>query len=52
MKKKITGRFLCKEIYYISRLHDYSSSGIRTKIYLAEVYKEDTKKHMGEEVII
>ena len=52
MKKKITGRFLCKETYYISRLHDYSSSGIRTKIYLAEVYKEDTKKYMEEEAII
>ena len=52
MKKKITGRFLCKETYYISRLHDYSSSGIRTKIYLAEVFKEYTKKYIEEEAII
>ena len=52
MKKKITGRYLCKEIYYISRLHDYSSSGIRTKIYEAEKYKVDTKKNMEEEAII
>jgi glycerol-3-phosphate cytidylyltransferase len=44
MKKKITGRFLCKETYYISRFHNYSSSGIRTKIYEEEKYKEATKK--------
>tara|TARA_R110000824_G_scaffold349831_1_gene536705 strand:- start:309 stop:761 length:453 start_codon:yes stop_codon:yes gene_type:complete len=44
MKKKITGRFLCKETYYISRFHNYSSSGVRTKIYEAEIYKEETKK--------
>jgi len=44
MKKKITGRFLCKETYYISRFHNYSSSGMRTKIYEEEKYKEDTKK--------
>jgi glycerol-3-phosphate cytidylyltransferase-like family protein len=44
MKAKITGRLLCKDTHYISRFHDYSSSGIRTKIYLAEMYKEETKK--------
>jgi len=44
MKAKITGRLLCKDTHYISRFHDYSSSGIRTKIYLAEIYKEETKK--------
>ena len=44
MKAKITGRLLCKDTHYISRFHDYSSSGIRTKIYLAEIYKEKTKK--------
>jgi len=44
MKKKITGRYLCKETYYISRLHSYSSSGMRTKIYEEEKYKEATKK--------
>ena len=52
MKKKITGRFLCKESYYISRFHDYSSSGIRAKIYEEEKYKVDTKKYMEEEAII
>ena len=44
MKAKITGRLLCKDTHYISRFHNYSSSGIRTKIYLAEIYKEETKK--------
>ena len=44
MRPKITGRLLCKDTHYISRFHDYSSSGIRTKIYLAEIYKEETKK--------
>ena len=43
MKKKITGRYLCKEIYYISS-HNCSSSGMRTKIYEEEKYKEATKK--------
>ena len=52
MKKKITGRFLCKNIYYISRWHDYSSSGIRTKIYESEKYKEDTKIYIEKEAII
>ena len=52
MKKKITGRLLCKEIHYISRFHNYSSSGVRTKIYEAEQYKEDTKKYIEEEAIV
>jgi len=52
MKKKITGRLMCKEIYYISRFHDYSSSGIRTKIYESEKYKEDTKIYIEKEAII
>ena len=52
MKKKITGRLLCKEIHYISRFHNYSSSGVRTKIYEAEKYKEDTKKFIEEEAIV
>ena len=52
MKKKITGRLLCKETYYISRFHDYSSSGIRTKIYESEKYKEDTKLYIEEEAIV
>ena len=42
MKNKITGRFLCRNIYYINRWHDYSSSGIRAKIYESEVYKRNT----------
>jgi len=52
MKKKITGRLSCKEIYYISRFHDYSSSGIRTKIYEAEKYKVDTETYIREEAIV
>ena len=52
MKKKITGRLLCKETYYISRFHDYSSSGIRTKIYESEKYKEDTKIYIEEEAMV
>ena len=52
IKKKITGRFLCKEFYYINRFHDYSSSGIRTKIYEAEKYKVDTETYIREEAIV
>ena len=52
MKKKITGRLLCKETYYISRFHDYSSSSIRAKIYESEKYKEDTKLYIEEEAIV
>ena len=51
MKAKITGRLLCKDIHYISRFHDYSSSGIRKKIYEVEKYKEETKKFIEEEAI-
>ena len=52
MKQKITGRILCKNIHYINRFHDYSSSGIRTKIYESEKYKEDTKIYIEKEAII
>jgi glycerol-3-phosphate cytidylyltransferase-like family protein len=52
MKKKITGHTLCKETYYINRFHDYSSSGIRTKIYESEKYKEDTKIYIEKEAIV
>ena len=52
MKKKITGRFLCDEIHYINRFHDYSSSGIRTKVYEAEKYKVDTETYIREEAIV
>ena len=48
MKKKITARFLCDQIYYISRFHSYSSSGIRKDIYEAEKYKENTMKNIKE----
>ena len=49
MKKKITGRLLCKETYYITRFHSYSSSGVREKIYEAEKYKKNTMKIIEEE---
>ena len=52
MKKKITGYLLCKETYYIDRFHDYSSSGIRTKIYESQKYKEDTKIYIEKEAIV
>ena len=48
MKKKITGRLLCKDIHYISRFHDYSSSAIRKKIYEEEKYIEKVKKNVEE----
>ena len=48
MKKKITGRLLCKDIHYISRFHDYSSSAIRKKIYEEEKYLEKVKKNVEE----
>ncbi len=51
MKKKITGRFLCDQIYYISRFHSYSSSGIRKDIYEAQKYKENTMKNIKEGVV-
>lgn len=49
MKNKITGRFLCRNIYYINRWHDYSSSGIRAKIYESEVYKRNTMEIIKNE---
>ena len=52
MKKKITGRLLCKETYYITRFHNYSSSGIREKIYEAEKYKRNTMKIIEEEGVV
>ena len=48
MKKKTTGRLLCKNIHYISRFHDYSSSAIRKKIYEEEKYIEKVKKNVEE----
>ena len=46
---KITGYKLCKNIHYIDRFHDYSSSGIRKKIYEAEKYKEDIQEFIKDE---
>ena len=52
MKKKITGRLYCPKIHYINRFHDYSSSGIRKKIYEAEKRKVDLEKFKREEVLV
>ncbi len=49
---KITGYKLCKNIHYIDRFHDYSSSVIRKKIYEAEKYKEDIQEFIKEEVVL
>ena len=49
---KITGYKLCKNIHYIDRFHDYSSSVIRKKIYEAEKYKEDIQEFIKEEAIV
>ena len=46
---KITGYKLCKNIHYIDRFHDYSSSVIRKKIYEAEKYKEDIQEFIKDE---
>ena len=51
-KNKLTGRLLCTNIHYISRFHSYSSSGVRTKIYEAEKYKEDIQDFIKEEAIV
>ena len=52
MKKKITGYSLCRNTHYITRFHDYSSSGIRKKIYEAEKKKVDLEKFKREEVVV
>ena len=49
---KITGYKLCRNIHYIDRFHDYSSSVIRKKIYEAEKYKEDIQEFIKEEAIV
>tara|TARA_R100000963_G_C4632357_1_gene97137 strand:+ start:779 stop:1240 length:462 start_codon:yes stop_codon:yes gene_type:complete len=46
---KITGYKLCRNIHYIDRFHDYSSSVIRKKIYEAEKYKEDIQDFIKDE---
>ena len=52
MKNKITGRLLCKNIHYISRLHEYSSSRIRKKIYEEEKDKKDLENFKKHEAIL
>ena len=46
---KITGYKLGRNIHYIDRFHDYSSSVIRKKIYEAEKYKEDIQDFIKDE---
>ena len=46
---KITGYKLCRNIHYIDRFHDYSSSVIRKNIYKAEKYKEDIQEFIKDE---
>ena len=50
-RKKISGYFVCKNIYYVDRFHDYSSSNIRKKIYDAELYKEKLEEFIQKEAI-
>ena len=50
-RKKISGYFICKNIYYVDRFHDYSSSAIRKKIYDAEIYKEKLEEFIRKEAI-
>ena len=50
-RKKISGYFICKNIYYVDRFHDYSSSAIRKKIYDAELYKEKLEEFIRKEAI-
>jgi|TARA_Y100000296_G_C5150968_1_gene246378 glycerol-3-phosphate cytidylyltransferase len=50
-RKKISGYFVCKNIYYVDRFHDYSSSDIRKKIYDAELCKEKLEEFIQKEAI-
>ncbi len=50
-RKKISGYFVCKNIYYVDRFHDYSSSDIRKKIYDAELYKEKLEEFIQKEAV-
>ena len=50
-RKKISGYFVCKNIYYVDRFHDYCSSAIRKKIYDAELYKEKLEEFIQKEAI-
>ena len=49
---KITGYKLCKNIHYIDRFHDYSSSVIRKKICEKEKYKKDIEDFIKDEAIV
>ena len=51
MKKKITGYSLCRNTHYITRFHDYSSSGIRKEIYKVEKKKVDLENFKKEEAL-
>ena len=50
--KKVTGYEVCEHIHFINRFHDYSSSGIRKKIYKAEKRKVDLENFKKEEVLV
>ena len=52
MKRKITGRLYCENIYFINRFHNYSSSSLRKEIYEAEKRKVDLEKFKREEVLV
>ena len=49
---KITGYTLCRNIYYIDRFHNYSSSGIRKNIYKVEKDKKDLENFKKHEAIL
>ena len=51
-RKKISGYFVCKNIYYIDRFHDYSSSDLRKRIYKVEKDKEDLENFKEHEAIL
>ena len=46
---KITGYALCRNIHYIDRFHDYSSSDLRKRIYKTEKDKEDLENFKQNE---
>ena len=49
---EITGYTLCRDIYYIDRFHDYSSSDLRKRIYKVEKDKEDLENFKEHEAIL
>ena len=46
MKITFMSRFMCKNIYYIDRFHDYSSFDLRKRIYKVEKDKEDLESNL------